>query len=901
MQRVLLFLFVALFSGGLSAQVVLEDFEGGVADLPWNAFEGTYDGPVANPEDTTGINPSAFVGSYTKAGDRAFSFFVAQQMDSLDMSVNNQFSIQVYAGAPTQLLLKLEGGGDAIEKTVNIATANVWRTYTFDFSAAAGFTGLTDIILFFDPGVETSADTYLFDNLIASPAGDCAGTVPDPTIIDDFECQRNATYAVPGFDDISVVANPDASGINTSDNVGRYTDQEGGFHALVIGYNSAIDLSTNNQLCIKVWAPVTGNLLFKLEGGVSPAFETGVPVEETETWVEICADFSSQSNANHTRLVFFLNAGEDGAGDIYYLDDITITPPPPAEALEDFEDGANLAWMPLNADNALHGTFTGPIANPDATGDNTSDNVGQYVRGTSMFSTLTSVLPAGIDLSTSPQLNLDVWAPAGATKVTLQLRSAIEGAKSAEADITATETWQTLSFNFEAFADVTDFSDVNILFDAETAGTGTYYFDNLIQGESTVDACAGVGQIESILDDFECQRNANYTCCGDIVMPVNNPDVSMGNPSDKVGEFIDPPGAFNALVIEYPEAIDLSLRNIFSMKAWAPVAGQILFKLEGGTAANVEIFVDIPSTNEWVDYNVDFSAHAGGGFTKLVLFFGAGADNTDANTYYMDDLRWNRAPFVSSCVSSFDDDDFTLLGWRYFANGALEGNEFMMVDNPVMDDVNSSLTVGVFEEANDGEEFAGAFADPEAPIALPNDNKVVTMKVLMDVAGQVVLKLEQGEDGAPQSGDVFADYTTPGAWQELSFNMSVLPDDARYGRITIIPNFGVIPTDNLTHYFDDISVGGGSCMTTSIFNPVVVSDLRAYPNPVNEQLTIDNAQGARTFQLTDMLGRQVRQLAVSGAQTQVQWEVNGLPVGTYVLTARAENGSLVARTMIIKE
>jgi hypothetical protein len=478
MQKQLLFLFAMLCFGSLSAQVVLEDFEGGTADLVWEAFEGVYDGPVMNTADTL-LNTSEWAGQYTKAGDRAFSFFRGR-LDTmttptpLDLSVNNQFSIQINAGAATQLLLKLEGGGNNIERTVNIATADVWRTYTFDFSDAAGFTGLTDIILFFDPGVEASADTYLFDNIIASPAGDCAGTVVDPTIIDDFECQRNASYGVPGFDDISVVANPDASGINTSESVARYTDQEGGFHALVINYNSAIDLSTNNQVCMKVWAPVTGNLLFKLEGGVSPAFETGVLVEETETWVEICADFSSQSNANHTRMVFFLNAGEDGTDDIYYLDDITITPPPPAAALEDFEDGANLSWMPLNDDNALHGTFTGPIANPDATGVNESPNIGSYTRGTSMFSTLTAVLPDGIDLSTSPQLNLDVWAPAGATKVTLQLRSAIEGAKAAEADITATESWQTLSFNFEAFADVTDFEAVNSLFDPETAGPGLY-------------------------------------------------------------------------------------------------------------------------------------------------------------------------------------------------------------------------------------------------------------------------------------------------------------------------------------------------------------------------------------------------------------------------------------------
>ncbi len=901
MQRVLLTLLTLFGCLGLSAQVVLEDFEGGVADLPWEAFEGVYDGPVMNPEDTTGINPSEWAGSYTKAGDRAFSFFVARLATPLDLSVNNQFSIQIYAGAATQLLLKLEGGGQSIEKTVNIATANVWRTYTFDFSAAAGFTGLTDIILFFDPGVETSADTYLFDNLIASPAGACAGTVVDPTIIDDFECQRNATYGVPGFNDIEVIANPDPSGINTSTGVARYTDRAGAFHALVINYNAAIDLSENNQICVKVWAPVTGNLLFKLEGGVSAPSEITRTVTETNTWVNVCADFSAQAGGNYRSIVLFLNAGQDGEGDIYYLDDITRTPLPPAEALEDFEDGANLSWGPLNGDATLHGTFNGVIANPDPTEENESENIGSYTRGTSSFSTLTAVLPDGIDLSGDPQLNLDVWAPAGATRVTLQLQSATEGVKSATADLGATQSWQTLSFNFEDFADVTDFSDVNILFDPETNGTGLYYFDNLEQGKSTVDACAGVEPIVGILDDFECQRNVNYTCCGDIVMPVNNPDVSTVNPSTRVGQFIDPPGSFNALVANFDAPIDLGFRNQLTAKIWAPIAGQMLFKLEGGPNPAVEIFVPITTTEEWVNYSVDFSAAKDLGHTRLVFFFGAGADNAAPETYFIDDIVFRPAPFVNACVSTFDDSDLTLLGWRYFANGDFEGNPFLISDNPVTNGINTSPKVGTFEEAANGESFAGMFADVPAPIALPNDNKTMRMKVLMDEAGIVVMKLERGRDDAPSTGDVMAEYTTPGVWQELTFDMSVIPDNALYDRITLIPNFGVIPTEDKTHYFDDIIAAGGSCISTGIFTPVVVDQLRAYPNPVGQMLTIDNPSRATTFRLTNLLGQQVKELRVEGALTQVQWEVGDLPRATYVLTAQTATGALVARSLIVKE
>jgi hypothetical protein len=131
--------------------------------------------------------------------------------------------------------------------------------------------------------------------------------------------------------------------------------------------------------------------------------------------------------------------------------------------------------------------------------------------------------------------------------------------------------------------------------------------------------------------------------------------------------------------------------------------------------------------------------------------------------------------------------------------------------------------------------------------------------------------------------------------------MSVLPDDVAYTRITLIPNFGVIPTETLTHYFDDISVGNGSCVTTGIFTPVVIDDLRAFPNPVRDVLTIDKPAGAVSFELTNMLGQTVKRLVVDQAQTQVQWEVNNLPPGAYVLTARSANGLPVARTKIIRE
>ncbi|MEM6396349.1 MAG: T9SS type A sorting domain-containing protein [Bacteroidota bacterium] len=908
-RALLLIIFGVLGFAGLNAQVTLEDFEAG-ASLNWEAVDGTYDGVVENPE-VEGLNTSMNCGSYTKSGTNSFSLFRAVLDDPLDLSTNNEFSIQVYAGAATQILLKLEGDGEAIEATQNIATPNVWRTYTFDFSGASAFTTINTIILFFDPGVEESMDTYLFDNLTVSPAGPCAGTVEDPTIIDDFECQRNASYAVPGFDDLRVIANPDQSGINTSPTVGEYTDREGGFHAFVINYANPIDLSVNNNYCIKVWAPVTGNLLFKLEGGASPAFETPVAIEETETWVEVCADFSSQAAANHTRYVLFFNAGvADADGDIYYIDDLTRTPLPAPEALEDFENGANLSWEPLNNDNTLHGTFNGVIANPDPADPNTSDNIGSYTRGSSNFSTLTALLPNGIDLSGNSQINMDVWVPDGVTEVLMQLQSPTQGTQGITANVPATMSWQTLNFSFEDFDNVTDFERINLLFAPNTATSGTFFFDNVAQGQVTVDACAGVEPDLTVLDDFECQRNVPITCCDVTVTAIDNPDITPANNSLTVGEAVDPPGSFNALVFNNTDAFDLTTNNQIAAKIWSPIDGQILFKLEGGTIGDQEIFVDIPATNEWVQYEVDFSAVADGGFTRLVLFFGAGVDNMANVTYFIDDIELRRAPFRNDCISNFEEPETTVDGWRYFANGDFEGNAFIISDNPNVSAENPSNKVGTFEEAGamtgTPAEFAGAFSDIPAPIELNSENRVLRVKMLMDVAGSVVFKLEAGIDGAPNTGDLFADYTTPGEWQELSYDLSMtaggemIPDGSRYGRLTIIPNFGVIPDDDLTHYFDDITIGTGSCQTTSIFNPVEVDELSIFPNPVDGLLTIQDNETAVTFRVQNMLGQSVQTMRTNIPQPRVDMEMYDLPKGMYVLTAHDANGGLVAKTTFVK-
>ncbi len=279
-KHLLSILICAFLTTCLVGQIIYDDAE--VNTLPWaEAFgDGVYNGRVDNPEeqDPLGINPSSHVNSYTKSGEHAFSLLIAVLSDPIDLSEHNQFTIQVNAPVASQFIFKLEGAGEAIEEWRNIAVTNTWIEYTFDFSAASEFTTIDKFILFFDPGVTESDDTYLFDNIVAHPAGDCAGVPKDPLIIDDFECQRNGTYGTPGFLDVTPIPNPDPSGINTSETVGEYCNACGSeWHALVFDWNDPgafpVTKEGSSVVNIKVWTSETGILKTKLEGGTSPPIE----------------------------------------------------------------------------------------------------------------------------------------------------------------------------------------------------------------------------------------------------------------------------------------------------------------------------------------------------------------------------------------------------------------------------------------------------------------------------------------------------------------------------------------------------------------------------------------------------------------------------------------------------
>lgn len=878
------------------AERCYETFEG-PSDFNWIPLNGTYNGPVANPAPTA-VNNSATVGSYTNnpASDLNFAFGTLGS-GPMDLSTFNQFKVNVWSPKPIKVLFKLEGSGESKEIIKYLAVANTWQEMSFDMSDAAGFTTITKVLIVFNPFKLNDSDTYYFDNICAVP-DQCKDAVPNPEILDDFECNRNAAYSV-GWDSMAVVKNPVPDGTNNSAKVGVWHPVVGSsYAALVIDNGNPIDLSTRNRFGLKVWTPKTGNLLLKIEGGNGPK-EIAVPMTETNKWVEYTVDFSDQNGKGHTKLVMFFNAGVDAeAGDYYYFDDVKLAAPPTAPPLEDFQGGLHLGWQPLDQNEPIHGVFTGPTNNPNPGGSNNSTQVGCYAKGTSAFSTLQAFSLNNFDLSQYSQFNLDVLSPAAGGKVTMQLNSPTQGNKEAEATITTPGAWETLSFDFSPHSAITDFSEIRLIFNAGSPAPGqSWCIDNLTQSKTTIDPCKDVVPVPNIVEDFECQHNYQSVFYGaSDLSTINNPHLEPGNGSLQVGEYKDPAGQpYAGIGFQFAQAVDLSIYNQLKVKIYSPLANvPCLFKLQGGTQK--EYWDTIPAANEWHQFVIDFSAAKDLGNTQLVIFINAASD-VGGQTYYIDDIRWSRADYTG-CVSDFETPGTSFSNFTYFNNGTYN-KPFEIVDNPKPGAPNNSAKVGKFVEAADATIYFGMYSDLEAFINYQG-NKQVRMKVLMDHIGTVTAKAEIFGNNPPPV-EVTVPNTKVNEWEELTFDFSAAKDDPVHNRFTIFFDITTTGTGTaVNNYFDDIVIGTGQCGSVSVFQPLSLEAMKIAPNPVSDMLRVENFRDVARIEVFNSLGQRVASLNTAGDQ-RTDINVTQFPAGMYSLTGFNRQGAPIGYAKFVKQ
>jgi hypothetical protein len=150
-----------------------------------------------------------------------------------------------------------------------------------------------------------------------------------------------------------------------------------------------------------------------------------------------------------------------------------------------------------------------------------------------------------------------------------------------------------------------------------------------------VSRCATSQIILGTINDFDCQKLLPLPG----ISIIENPNVTEQNSSQFVGQYNDPAGPWDALVIDYYQVIALANHGVFSINLMAPVEGVLKVKLEGGQSSAVELDMKVFQLNSWVEYQFDFSAQANENHQKIAVFFDAGESNSGNNLYYLDDLK----------------------------------------------------------------------------------------------------------------------------------------------------------------------------------------------------------------------------------------------------------------------
>lgn len=370
MKNILLFILLFSFARpGLQAQLVYDDFQQPL-QLDWQPLEskavlhGEFSGPLPNPA-AGGTNTSTQAGRYDK-GVSPFSTLQIVSPAAFDLSTYSQLDLDVLSPASavagtTIVRMQVFSTASGVQQAeATIQTPGQWETLAFDFTGFADVTDIFEVRLVFDPGTTAPGQSWWVDNLRRNPVGNnpCAGIPVEPRIIDDFDCQRNYVQIYYGAADISVVDNPHPDADNPSAKVGKYNDPANNLYAGIgFQFAQAIDLSTYNQLHLKVWSTVANvPFLFKLEGS-GPFVEIPATLTEANTWFTFDIDFSAANPVQHKNLVIFFNVANPQGG-TYFLDDVqwkSATGVAPDLAVAPVRLSPNPAQDVLYVDNAEAG------------------------------------------------------------------------------------------------------------------------------------------------------------------------------------------------------------------------------------------------------------------------------------------------------------------------------------------------------------------------------------------------------------------------------------------------------------------------------------------------------------------------------------------------------------------
>jgi len=517
-------------SGAMESITLPITFDLATVNYAFSTFNGASFEVVDNPDNTGAHTIATKVGAITNSG-AAYEGGAFNLGTPVDFSGSNKtITMKLWSSTAVPVLLKFEGGVNGDERQCEV-TANHsgsgWEILSFDFATDAvksyidGSQGVGEsfvptgqyatMVIFID-GPGTTAGTFYIDDI--AQEGGVALQAPNLPL--DFESGDIYDYTWNGFGasdfgpiPAAVIANPDASGINTSGNVVEIKKTAGAqvWAGASLNLDGAIDWTNGTTIGVKVWSPRVGTpILLKIEDSTSPADGNGNPtifaeVSATSTvasaWEELTFDMTTfgafSTSESYDRVILFPDFGNAGSDELFYFDDITLGDgsaggsEPTAAAPTPSEGAANVISM-------FSDTYTDVPVDTWRTdwSSATLEDITVASNAVKKYSALNFVgietVANQIDATSMTHFRTDIWT-ADATEFRIKLvdfgaDGAFGGGDDVEHEIAisnpAQGEWVSLDIPLSDFIGLTTKANIaQLIYSADPSGATTVYVDNV--------------------------------------------------------------------------------------------------------------------------------------------------------------------------------------------------------------------------------------------------------------------------------------------------------------------------------------------------------------------------------------------------------------------------------------
>ncbi|MFT7188509.1 MAG: hypothetical protein ACI9AV_001777 [Sediminicola sp.] len=499
------------------------DFQSTTINYAITGFGSSSFGPIPaaiiNNPDASGANTSTKVLEIQKlTGAQTYAGASIPLAGAIDFSTGTTVKIKVWSpriGTPIRFKIEdssaaKDGNGNPVtfaEVEVNSTVAMAWEELSFNMSnpiAGAFNTSISfdTAIVFPDFGSAGQGESFYFDDIVVasgSGGGSTSGKTSFPVNFETPGTGAAATWSVFEADTppLEIISNPDASGINTSATVAKFTAKLGGanYAGTVTELETPFTLSSSNSIVkIMVWKSVISDVGIKFEANKASTGEIKIPNTKINEWEEITFDMSGKigegSSTNIDAIVVFPDFNTRTQDNVVYFDNITLNASGGGGSAR-----AEIPTLTFEGTASMEGAFdfgaTGTIvSNPVSGGINTSANVYEFnkVNGSAWYSGTFKIYGQNIELSTKKTFSLKVYSPKAGINVRFQLEKEGVGGSGFSLDqtVTTANQWVTLTYDFSAINATNAYDKIVVFLDfddvAQAAGDGTiYYIDDITQ------------------------------------------------------------------------------------------------------------------------------------------------------------------------------------------------------------------------------------------------------------------------------------------------------------------------------------------------------------------------------------------------------------------------------------